>query len=217
MSRVKSFSAPHKGLRSILSRFSFLAGKTNYHDPHQVELLQNLGKEMFTLLNNHVHTENEYVLKPLEQKSKGASAHDLHDHEELEKVQDRLEDAMNSLDGSQNPDQGYRFYLEFTDFHSMYLAHIYHEETVTEKLLQENYTDIELNLRRMETMGRMPFDILLLWFKYIIPAMNETESLTIFTQFRENAPRDVFEFVLEGIKSEIDEKSFNILSSSLKA
>lgn len=215
MTRIKSFDAPHKGLRSALSKFSFLAGKTNYADLEQLAALKNTGNELFMLLNDHVSTENEFVLKPLEERAPGAAGHDLHDHEELEKVQEAVEMSLNKLDGTQDADQGHQFYLEFSGFHSRYLDHILHEESVTEKLLQDNFSDEELINHRIQTMRRIAFPTMLLWFKYIIPAQRQDENIRMLSGFKANVPSEAFDSVILTIQSEMPQKEYDNLLSKL--
>jgi hypothetical protein len=215
MTRIKSFAAPHKGLRNIIAKFSLLTGYVEISDPLQLKALKDLGKELFTLLKDHVHTENEYTLKHLEERVKGASKHDKHDHEKLEQIQDALEQQLAHFSGTESSDEIHLFYLNFSLFQSQYLEHIYEEETITEKLLQENFTDEELMKHRVEIMKKLDFPILLLWLKYIVPAQNENESQAMLLGLKSAAPKDAFMQVLAVLKQEISEKRYNSLLSKL--
>lgn len=207
----KSYAASHKGLRNILSQFSLLAGKTNYADIQAVDALKKLGDDMFFLLTHHLHTENNDLLKPLEEKVPGASQHDLDDHERLEKIQHDLEEALAQLDGTQTEEEGHRFYLSFTQFHSQYLEHILQEELVTEQLLLANFTGEELMQNSMRIMQKVEFPVLLLSLKYIIPAQSEPENVKILRAFKTNAPQEAFDAVVDIIKPEMPETEFQRL------
>lgn len=208
MVKEKSYAASHKGLRNIISKFSLLAGKTNYSDIKQVEELKKLGEEMFFLLTHHLHTENEDLLKPLEEKVPGASRHDLDDHERLEKIQTDIATQLSKLDGTQDEETGHLFYLSFTNFQSQYLEHILQEELVTEPLLLANFTGEELRENSMRIMQKVEFPVLLLSLKYIIPAQTENENLKILRAFKANAPEEAFNAVLDIIKPEMSENDF---------
>lgn len=203
MAREKSYAASHKGLRNILSKFSLLAGQINYSTMEEVAQLQQLGNEMFTLLSHHLQTENEDLLFPLEQRVKGASEHDLHDHEELEKVQSKLEERLSQLNGKQDAEEGHAFYLSFTDFQSRYLAHILEEELVTEKLLLDNFSDEELNENRARIMQKVDFNVLMLSLKYIVPAQSEAENVELLSAFRKNAPA-AYDALIEMLRPEME-------------
>jgi hypothetical protein len=215
MEKEKSYAASHKGLRNILSKFSLLAGKTNYADIKQVEKLKKLGDDMFFLLTHHLHTENEDLLKPLEEKVPGASVHDLNDHERLEKIQTDIATQLSKLDGTQDEETGHLFYLSFTNFQSQYLEHILQEELVTENLLLDNFTGEELQKNSMRIMQKVEFPVLLLSLKYIIPAQTENENLKILRAFKTNAPKEAFEAVLNIIKPEMSDNEYLSLTGKV--
>jgi hypothetical protein len=213
--RVKSFDTPHKGLRNIISQFVGLAGQTDYADLAQLNKLKLLGVEMFGLLNDHVNTENELTLKALEEKVPGAAAHDLHDHELLEAEQGALQQQLALLNGEQNSDETHQFYLDASLFQSRYFEHIYHEETVTERLLQDNFTDEELLTHRLKIFQKIPFPTMLQWLKYIVPAQQETASVGLLSALKANAPKEAFDAVLATIQPEMNAEAYNSLVAKL--
>ena len=216
MASIRSFEAPHKGLRYIMSNFSFQLGYTDIGDPKQLLKLKDLGHDMFVLLNDHVHTENEVTLKELEAKLPGSSRHDILDHENLEIIQRSLESKLSSLTGIETPTEMHGFYLEFSIFHSQYLEHIYEEETVTEILLQKYFTDEELIQHRLLIMKRIEPSVLLLWLKYIVSAQGIPESVGMLSGFRANAPKEAFDAVMDNIRSEMDPDRFQLFMGKLK-
>jgi hypothetical protein len=215
MSRIRSFAAPHKGLRYLIAKFATTLGHTDFSNHAQLASLKQLGLEMFTLLDDHVHTENEHTLKHLEEKVPGASGHDVADHEKLEAIQGALAQKLSGFTGKEPDDEIHTFYLDFSLFHSQYLEHIFEEETVTELLLQQHFSDEELIRHRNQTMQRLAFPVLLLWLKYIIPAQREEESLGMLSGFKANAPQAAFEQVMATIKTELDGESYKSLASKL--
>jgi len=217
MPRLRSYSTPHKGLRNILGQFSNLAGQTDYSDIAQVDALKAMGKEMFAMLDDHVHIEDEILLKALDSRAENASEHDHRDHEEIEKLQAALQQRLEALDGNQDPDAGHEFYLTFTEFHSRYLAHIHHEESVTEKQLWRHFTDEELLGIRMQVLKQVPPSLTLTWWKYIIPAQNEAENVRFLSGVRANAPEEVFQAALTTIKPQLGAERYQSLVRKLEA
>jgi hypothetical protein len=215
MKKEKSYAASHKGIRNLLSKFSLLAGKTNYSDMNQVMELKKLGDEMFFLLTHHLHTENDDLLKPLEERVPGSSKHDLEDHERLEEIQTEIANQLSGLDGTQDEESGHAFYLSFTGFQSRYLEHILREELVTERLLLANFTSEELRENSMRIMQKVEFPVLLLSMKYIIPAQPEEENLKIMRAFKANAPEEAFHAVLNIIKPEMNDHDYVSLTSKI--
>lgn len=215
MTRVKSFAAPHKGLRSLMSRFSYTLGFIDVDDPTQLSQLKDLGQALFTLLTHHAHTENEHTLTLLEERAKGASEHDRHDHQQLEGVQLALEQQLAGLTGNESPDELHSFYLAFSRFQSQYLEHIFEEETVTERLLQQYFTDEELIQQRISVMQSFDFPMLRLWLKYIIPAQREAENVGMLSGLKATVPKHAFEQIMSTIQGEMEAERFDALRSKV--
>ncbi len=215
MPRITSFAAPHKGLRNVLAQFSFYLGCTDFADAQELQQLIQLGDDMFVLLKDHVHTENEHTLRHLEERVPGASDHDKHDHEELESIQDALEQSMHAFTGKESAEEIHRFYIDFSIFHSRYLEHIYEEETVTELLLQQHFTDDELAQHRMAIMQRISFPVMLLWMKYTIPAQRDADSLSMLTGCKSFMPAEAFSMLMEAIREQMSAARYTRLASVL--
>ena len=213
MSRIRSFDLPHKALRNVLSKVSFQLGSTTMTDAGQLQALKDRAHELFTMLNEHAHTENEQTLHHLETRVPGSGDHDRADHERLESIQDALQSRISHLSGNEDADSMHQLYLDFSKFHSEYLEHIYMEETVTEVLLQQHFTDEELLQHRMAIMQSIPFPVMLLWMKYAVPAQREEQNVGMLAGFKANAPAQVFEQLLTAIRSEMDATAYaNLLS-----
>jgi hypothetical protein len=193
MERLKSLDPPHKGLRNALSQFSLLAGKTQYNNLSSVQKLKSLGSEVFHLLRDHTQTEENFILRPLEEKVPGAAAGDSADHKILDALELALEEKLAAFDGTQTDEEGHEFYLKFTDFHSEYLEHIAEEDRLTEVMMQQYFTDEELIGHQVQIMQQMDFKTLLLWFKFIVPARRSSENKQVLTAFKANAPAEAYE------------------------
>jgi len=215
MTKEKSYAASHKGLRNILSQFSLLAGKTNYSDIQEIEKLKKLGDDMFFLLTHHLHTENDDLLRPLEERVHGASKHDFDDHERLERIQGDIALQLSKLDGKQDEETGHSFYLSFTSFHSQYLEHILQEELVTEKLLLNNFTAEELHENSMRIMQKVEFPVILMSLKYIVSAQSLNENIKILRAFKTNAPAEALQALLDIIKPEMTNEEFVLLTNKI--
>jgi hypothetical protein len=215
MATIRSFAAPHKGLRNVISKFAFHLGQTHFGDASALQRLKILGEEMFTLLNDHVRTENEHTLRHLEERAPGASAHDRDDHERLDEIQNNLQRQLMKFTGSELPEQMHSFYLNFTLFQSRYLEHTHEEETVTELLLQQHFSDDELTEHRQTIMKKLEPATLLLWLKYIIPAQQADESLGMLKGLKANAPEAFFNRVMQTLKKEMEQETYQKLEEKL--
>ena len=211
LARLKSLDPPHKGLRNALAQFSLLAGKTDYGNNISVKRLQELGEEVFHLLYDHTQTEDNYILKPLEDKIPGSAEKESAEHIEITALENKLKKQLDAFDGTQDNEIGHAFYLQFTEFHSRYLLHIAEEDHHTEKRMQEYFTDEELIGHQVTIMQHMNFTTLLLWFKYIVPARRLEENRQVLEAFKANAPAEAFSMVKQTIQAVLAEEDFNLL------
>lgn len=220
MSRMKSYDVPHKGLRNALSQISLLAGKTNYSNHNEVELLYKLGEDVFKILTIHASDENEVTLAELGKRCPGCSQHDMEDHEQIHLLQEKLESMLlkiytNSGSGQDVTEDGAEFYLAFSEFHSAYLEHTAEEERVTQLLLWKYFTDEELAAQRGKIMSKNPPQTLLTWFRFVLPAQSHNERVGLLTGFKKMAPASFFIEGMQVIKQVLTESEFNELSKSL--
>jgi|SRR6185503_17643901 len=220
MQRLKVYDVPHKGLRNILGQLSFLAGKTNYNDPQEVEALCSLGRDLFTLLDVHAADENTVTLTELESRCTGSSKHDMDDHEQLHIVQHRLEQLLQQIhegaqSGSDVAADGAEFYLALSEFQGIYLQHTAEEERITQPLLWKHFTDEELLGHRGKIMSNLSPQVLLLWFRYSIPAQSPAERAGLLSGFKRMAPEPFFNQAMGVIKDALTEQEYSILEKAL--
>jgi len=220
MKRMKTYDVPHKGLRNALSQVSLLAGKTNFADAEEVETLYLLGTDVFKILNIHADDENEVTLAELEKRCPGCSQHDMDDHKKIHIVQNKLEKLLSDIytdskSGKDMSESGAEFYLAWSEFHSIYLEHTAEEERITQPLLWQHFTDEELASHRGKIMMKNPPEILLIWFKFVIPAQSHSERVGLLSGFKKMAPAAFFNQGMEIIKQALTEKEFKALVDSL--
>lgn len=215
MNKIKIFSTPHKALRKLMAEFSLLAGKTDYGNESELQVLKRTGNEMFMLLTEHAQIEEAIILAQLEAKAPGSSEENTEEHEQLEKVQAELEQWLNSFDGTQDPEEGFQFYLAFTSFHGQYLEHIIHEETTTQELLWKYFSQQELMAMRTEIIKSIPLDIYLVWGKHIFPAQTRAENLEMFTGMKMMMPAPVFDRVVAVLQASVSPNEYFELMTAI--
>jgi hypothetical protein len=193
MQRVKLFEAAHKGLRNALSQFSFLLGKTDFNSSIDVAKLHSLGKDLFMMLSSHANDENTIILAALESKVPGSSKHDMDDHERLEHDQNAIEKMLNEIKelnskGEDALGMGAELYMKFSKFHGEYLLHTVEEETETQRLLWEDFTDPELHAMRGKIIAGFTPEAFEKWQSYIMPAITQSDLLMMLGGMKANAP-----------------------------
>ena len=214
--RLNTFDVPHKGIRNALMKLILAAGNTDHASEDDLAGLYSLGRDAFTLLKTHARDENEVTLKALEDKLPGSSAHDLEEHELIEQDQAQLEQLLEDIRQRKNTENDLIvFYKKLNNFFSMYLKHMAHEESETQNLLWEHFTDEELAGHRTKIMQNLDPEILLLWFKYVIPAQNHRERSLLLRGFKANAPTEFFNRAIEVIRTVLPDGSYIQLRKAL--
>jgi hypothetical protein len=214
MSRESPYATSHKGLRNAIGRFQFLAGRTRYDDAAELAELKSRGAELALLLTHHLVNEDRFFLSPLRSRAEAEALHDLHDHAQLEPVQAAMIEALRKLHVGTTAAEGHAFYLQVTEFHSRYLAHILHEERVTEGVLFDRFTEAEVAQMTADLMKAVELPVLIASLRYILPAQPLHESQALLARLRE-AP--FFADVLAAVKSEMTPADYEQLVGSLKA
>lgn len=193
MKRVKLFEAAHKGLRSALSQFSYLLGKCDFNSTQDVNKIHSLGKDLCMMLSSHASDENTLILAALEAKIPGSSKHDIDDHERLEHDQNAIEKMLDEIKelnskGEDALGTGAELYIKFSKFHGEYLLHTVEEETETQRLLWENFTDPELHAIRGKIIAGFTPETFEKWQSYIMPAITQSDLLVMLGGMKTNAP-----------------------------
>jgi hypothetical protein len=221
MPRMKTYDAPHKGLRNALSQLQLLSGKADFNNAAEVEHLFAFGQDVFKLLNIHADDENEVTLAELEKRCPGCSVHDRSDHELLESEQRSVEELLLSIysrtqNGQGAEDLASEFYLLLSKYHGDYLLHLNEEETVTQLLLWKHFTDEELLEHRIRIIRRNPPETLLIWLRFIIPAQPHVERVRFFGRFKKTVPEDLYSKALDVVRQELPTKEFDSLYEAIQ-
>ncbi len=220
MNRMKTYDVPHKGLRNALSQLSLMAGKTNYSNQQEVEQLYQLGTDVFKILAIHAADEDEVTLAELEKHCPGCSEHDMEDHKEIHAAQVKLEALLLMLYNASklNNDvtaDGAEFYLSLSEFHGKYLEHTAEEERVTQPLLWKFFTDEELASHRGKIMAKNPPETLMIWFRFVIPALSYKERIGLLSGFQKMASPEFFDKGMNVIKQVLTEEEYKEVQIAL--
>ena len=176
-----------------MSSFLTLLGKVDLDNSAQLQELEQTGTDMFALLEDHVDSEDNYIFKHLEERAPGSCQPDREEHERLDTLQSELEARFTTLINNKDRDSQYQYYLDFSQFYALYLAHIFHEETEIEPLLHQHFTDEELILHRNEVTAKIPLPLLITWLKNIIAAQSRPENADMLKDMIKSIPIEAME------------------------
>ncbi len=214
--RMNIYVFPHKGLRNLLSQLSMLSGNADYSSAESLENLKKLTKELVTLLDLHVHSEEDVLLPALEVKLTGSTRENVEEHEQLEKEIKAFDEQLKNITIDSTPDLGVKFYESVFNFHSKYIAHMAMEESEINPVIWANLTDEELMELQGQIMASLSPDNIMMWFKYIVPALNPFERTIILGGFKQNAPAEFFDQVLSMLKEYMSKNEYLQLETTLR-
>lgn len=214
--RLNPFLLPHKGLRNLLSKVSFLAGNLDCTSVHEIEQLKIFAGELFYFLEQHAHVEDTIVLPELECKSPGSTHENHEDHEVLEAIVAKLVRQVEKLSLESTPTDFLDFFMEISDFHSKYLAHMLMEEREVLKAIWANFTDEELIAQHHRIVSSITPEKILRWYRFIVPALNPQERKMVLGGMKAKAPEAFFNELMEVVKAELSEFAFSNLVKSLE-
>lgn len=218
--RMKTFDVPHRGLRHALGQLSLLAGTTDYTQPAQVQHLYTLSTDVFRMLDGHAYDEDNIVLMELELRLPGATERNCNEHEQIEKEQRKLEKILDevlttSLNGGDVLTPAEQFRMALYRFHAAYQQHMAGEEQETQNLLWQYFTDDELLVHRKKIVGGMPPDMLLLWVRFITPALSAPERTGYLGAMQAAAPPEKFAAIIEFLRMFLSEHEWSELAAGL--
>ena len=192
-----------------------LSGNTDYSNAESLEKLKILSVELITLLDLHLHSEEDVVLPALEAKMPGSTSENVEEHEQLKKEVQAFDKQLTNITVNSAPNSGAKFYEAVYNFHSKYIAHMAMEESDINPLIWANFTDEEIMAWHGQVMSTLTPDQIMLWFKYIVPALNPFERSMIMGGFKENAPAEFFDKLLNMLKEYMSENEHLKLETML--
>jgi hypothetical protein len=144
----------------------------------------------------------------------------MEDHKEIHASQVKLEALLLMLYNASklNNDvtaDGAEFYLSLSEFHGKYLEHTAEEERVTQPLLWKYFTDEELASHRGKIMAKNPPETLMIWFRFVIPALSYMERIGLLTGFQKMASPEFFDKGMNVIKQVLTEVEYAELQTAL--
>ncbi|MFM1807502.1 MAG: hypothetical protein RLZZ242_227 [Bacteroidota bacterium] len=207
--RVNIYGFPHKGLRNGLGKLSFAISSLDPNNSEEVQSVIELAKELSELLGLHLHSEEEFVTPPLEEKVPGSTQHNHDDHEAMEALEHDMMDTIKALESNPNMQTQEEAYQAVNLFIREYFRHMSEEEGDMNKNIWENFSDEDILRWQGQILSKLSPEQFFKWFKYIIPALNPFEQQIMLGGFKENAPSEAYNSTVQALKPFVTEKQFS--------
>lgn len=191
--RINIYTFPHKGLRNGLSQLLVKMGNANHNDEFDIQDLKSQSLELIHLLQLHQESEHNHVMLPLSQRVPDAVIDCHKEHQSLHTTLLTIEQKLRVLSSNDSAYALSALYSELAIFFAHYLLHMHHEETTINEAIWAHFTDEEILGWQDRIMSSLNISDQMLWFKYIIPALDPMERQILMGGIKANAPADVFE------------------------
>jgi len=192
--RYDLYKEVHKGIRKELFDLAMLVGSMDFQNPISLETLKETFNRTYNLLETHAHSEDTYVEPLINKVNVDIAKKTSSKHKNLEDDINELRQKLSGMDAHKKDSvvQGHAFYLQLTIFIAEYIKHIADEEKIIMPILWNNYNDEELiNTSSKIRMG-IPEPIMKNFMTCMIPAMNHSERVAMFTGMKMSAPEEVY-------------------------
>ena len=211
--RVNIYGFPHKGLRNALGKLSLKASAINVNNAKEINDLLALTEETSELLGLHLRAEEEFITPSLEAKIPGSTHANHEDHVEMERLEKEMVAKAHKLSRTPNLSVAAELYNHINLFIREYFRHMHDEENEMNAVIWEHFEDHEILGWQGKILAKLTPDQFFKWFKYIIPALFPEEQKIMLAGFKQNAPKEVYDSTIEGLKPFLTPNQIEHISS----
>ena len=161
----------------------------------------------------HLHSEEDFVLQPLEAKVPGSTQHNHDDHMEMERLEHDMNNSIRKLVDAPNEMHMNIAYDKINNFIKEYFRHMSEEETDINKVLWDHFSDEEILSMQGQILAKLTPDQFFKWFKYIIPSLSQFEQSLMLGGFKGNAPAEAYNGTIKNLEPYLTPTQFAYISS----
>lgn len=194
--RMNIYGFPHKGLRNALGQWQFNASKLDITSEKDVSAFKELSDAVCLLLDLHQKAEDQVMLPVIEARIAGSTTHNADEHDRLHAMVEQIQSDAAALKAGSPSHQGDSIRVQIDAFIAHYLMHMAEEETQMNEVIWAHFDDSEIMTWQAAIMGKLSPEQKMLWFKYIIPALNPFERQILLGGIRSTAPAEAVDAIL---------------------
>ncbi len=213
--RHNLYAFPHKGLRNGLTRLLANMDTTDAEDQCAVHALKEQASELAIMVKNHSHSENEILMVSLAEKMSQnlTTQRDVEEHEQLDNQITMLSEQLSVLSEAPSEEKFQSIRQQANLLIPDLLKHMQLEENRFLPLFWRYFSDSELNQLHDQVMANMEPEQIVLWFKYIVPALTPSERDSLITLLKGNAPSEFYQQLMRVAEKELSSKEFEHIST----
>ena len=206
--RENIYKIIHKYARAEINRVTVLAGCTDPSNDEEFAHFKQEFAELVSFLDDHAFREEKYIHPLVENANSVELAHIEKEHHQLDLMLKNLQDYLKS---SLSHEQFYQFYLDLILFQSAYYNHLNNEERKLFTYLSVNASGEDLDKVNTQLLKDIPQEIVVKITKVMLPVINHTERVKIFSDIKATAPKQVLFGMCDLAQSVLTDNQFNKL------
>lgn len=209
----------HKGLRYALSNLLVRLGRADFTTPEGEETLKALEAQL-RLSEGHLAHEERFIHTALESRRPGASAMLERQHREHDDAFADLRAliaAVRDAAPAEKASVARALYLTFSNFVAEDFAHMAEEEEIALPILQELFTDAELQQIEADLIAAIPPEKTMQYLRLMLPAGTPDERFGFLDHVRAHAPAEAFAAILDqAARPALEPVEWNALAMRLR-
>lgn len=209
----------HKALRAYMSETLTAVGRMDCGDDQEVTATLAQLRELLQICAAHVHHENQFVHRAMEQRRPGSTAGIADEHIEHAHAVDDLRAALTLVElggGAERLVLAQILYRQFALFVAENFEHMQREEVDNNAILWSAYTDDELITIENELKASIPSAEMMLIARWMLVNNAHGFRVKMLEDVRANAPREVFEGLLGIARSNLATRDWQKLAGALE-
>ena len=194
----------HKAIRHIMYSTALALGSADFRDQKSMRESLDQLRETITKLQEHAEHEETFVHPPLESRVPGITKSFDENHEDDERLFDRIRELGSQIEAAGDNDQrmamGNQLYGIFNTYIGDYLGHLDREEAELEQALWDHFTDQEIADIDHKLMGSIPPERMAVWVPVICNSWNASELTAILAAMKQGVPPEAFAGMLKMVE-----------------
>jgi len=187
-SRFDLYGPVHKGLRTFLADTMQRVGSLDVEDAAQLQDACNQVLDLLDLLRSHVDHEDKHIHPLLERCRAGAAVQATDEHVQHRQVLEALASEVRGLLATPSYPAADALYQGLAELMAENLVHMRLEDLGHQQLLWAHYSDAELAELDGRIVGSLSPREMMLFLRWMLPAMSPPQRLGLMLGLRAQAP-----------------------------
>jgi hypothetical protein len=217
--RYNMYGFIHKALRAFMTDTLLRLGRMDLTDAGEVDATLRQARDLLGFCRVHLDDENRFVHPALEACEPGSAARIAGEHVHHEEDITLLLEQVDALEQLRADDAAgeaaNHLYRWFALFVGENFQHMDYEEREHNAVLWAHYSDAELLAIEGALVASLPPQANALGLRWMLPAINHAERMTLLGGIRAHAPAAAFDGALALARSQLDEHDWRKLSAAL--